>query len=318
MGSFCRFFDMGFHGQRQILRDNRYIMTFHTKIEPWLYLFLPLILLIVFFLIPMGMALQISTLDYGRSIFSPEFIGGQNYLTLVKSPHFWQVMWNTIIFMVALVPAMIVVPILVALFVNNQLKGITLFRAMIYLPVVVSVVVAGIAWKWLYASDGLINYLLSFLGISKINWLVSPDIALYAIVIMIVWKGVGYYMMMYLSNLQSISHELYEAAEVDGANLFQKHWNITIPHLRPAMAMVGIISTIGSLKVFTEIYVMTRGGPVGSTETFVYYIYDQAFGSLNLGIASAAGFVLMIIVFALSLINIKYFYLKAEKEALNV
>lgn len=299
------------------IRDNKLEMSTLRKIEPWLYMAVPLVLLVLFFVVPMGMALYISMLDYGHSIFSPGFIGLENYRILLGSPHFWQVLWNTVLFMLAVVPAMIVIPIVVALIVNHQLRGIALFRALIYLPVVVSLVVAGIAWKWLYAPDGLINYLLSMGGVPKINWLISPDTALLAVSIMVVWKGVGYYMMMYLSNLQSISKELYEAAEVDGASLLQKHWHITLPHLRPAMAMVGIISTIGALKVFTEVYVMTRGGPVGATETFVYYIYDQAFGNLNLGVASAAGFVLMLIIFVLSLINIKYFYLKAEKEALN-
>lgn len=291
--------------------------TPYSAIEPWLYLLLPLALLLAFFVVPMGMAVQISTLDYASSIFSPQFVGFHNYGYLLQNPRFWQVLWNTVIFMIAIVPAMVFIPILVALVVNNQLRGIALFRALIYLPVVVSLVVAGIAWKWLYASDGLINYLLSFIGVPKINWLVSPDIALFAVGLMVVWKGIGYYMMMYLSSLQSISGELYEAAEVDGANLVQKHWHITMPHLRPAMAMVGIISTIGALKVFTEIYVMTRGGPVGATETLVYYIYDQAFGNLNLGIASAAGFILMLITLGLSLLNIQFVYLKAEQEALN-
>ncbi len=286
-------------------------------LEPWLYLLAPLALLIAFFLAPMGMAFYISMLDYGHSIFAPSFIGLGNYQLLLHNPHFWQVLWNTLLFMLAVVPAMVVIPILLSLIINHQLKGITLFRALIYLPVVVSLVVAGIAWKWLYASDGLINYLLSLLDLPKVGWLVSPDIALLAIALMVVWKGVGYYMMMYLASLQNISQELYEAAQVDGANWLEKHWFITLPQLRPAMAMVALISTIGGLKVFTEIYVMTKGGPIGSTETFVYYIYDQAFGNLNLGIASAAGFLLMLVILVLSLLNIKFFYLKAENEALN-
>ncbi len=292
-------------------------MAFHHKIEPWAYLLVPVLLLMAFFFVPMGMAFYISMLDYSHAIFSPSFVGLQNYVRLFHNPHFWQVLWNTVLFTITIVPVMIVIPILVSLVVNNQLRGIRLFRALIYLPVVVSLVVAGIVWKWLYAPEGLINYLLSFLGIPKIGWLVSPDIALYAVSLMVIWKGVGYYMMMYLANLQSVSQDLYEAAEVDGASLFQKHWHITIPHLRPTMALVGIISTIGALKLFTEIYVMTHGGPIGSTETFVYYIYDQAFSNLNLGIACAAGFVLMVIIFGLSLLNIRLFYLKAEKEALN-
>jgi len=293
---------------------NHQLSPSHTA---WIYLTVPLILLVVFFFVPMAMAFYISMLDYGHAIFSPAFVGMDNYGALLSSQHFWKVVTNTLVFMLVVVPAMIVVPIPVALLVNHSLPGMAAFRAIVYLPVVVSLVVAGIAWKWLYAGDGLINYFLSLVGLPKVNWLVSPDIALFAVGAMVVWKGVGYYMMMYLSNLQSISHELYEAAEVDGASLVQKHWHITLPHLKPALAMVAIISTIGALKVFTEIYVMTMGGPVGSTETFVYYIYDQAFANLNLGIASAAGFVLMVIIFVLSLANIRVFYLKAEKEALH-
>ena len=292
-------------------------MPFYRSWSAWLYLALPLLLLTVFFFLPMGMAFYISLLDYGHSIFHPAFIGAGNYQALFTSPHFWQVLENTVLFMLAVVPAMMILPIPVALLVNNRLRGMSLFRALLYLPVVVSLVVAGIAWKWLYASDGLLNYLFGRIGIPPVNWLISPDIALYAVAIMVIWKGVGYYMMMYLANLQSVSGELYEAAEVDGASVWQKHWYVTLPELRPTIALVAIISTIGALKVFTEIYVMTRGGPVGSTETFVYYIYDQAFGNLNLGLACAAGFVLTLVIFALSLVNIQYFYLRAEKEALN-
>lgn len=290
---------------------------FAAKIRPWLYLALPLLLFAVFFFLPMGMAFYISLLDYGHSLFEPQFVGLANYRTLLQSAHFWQVLWNTLLFMVLVVPAMILLPIPMAVVMNTPVRGIRLVRLLVYLPVVVSLVVAGIAWKWLYASDGLINYLLSQVGLPRVDWLVSPDWALLAVSIMVIWKGLAYYMMMYLSNLQSVSQELYEAAEIDGANMWQKHWHITLPHLHPVMAMVAIISTIGALKVFTEVYVMTRGGPVGSTETFVYYIYDQAFGQLNLGLASAAGFVLMLILLVFSLINIKMVYLKTEREAAN-
>jgi len=236
---------------------------------------------------------------------APPFAGLVNYQALFSSAHFWQVLLNTALFTIMVVPAMVILPIPVAILMNQPFKGMPVFRSLIYLPVVVSLVVAGIAWKWLYQSNG------------TMNWLVYPNLALLAVAIMVVWKGLGYYMMIYLANLQSASNELYEAAEIDGAGLLQKHWYVTLPHVRPAMALVAIISTIGALKVFTEIYVMTRGGPVGARETLVYYIYDQAFGNLNLGLACAAGFVLMLVIFALSLLNIKYFYLKAEKEALN-
>jgi putative chitobiose transport system permease protein len=174
-------------------------------------------------------------------------------------------------------------------------------------------VVVGIAWKWLYAYDGLINYGLTLFGLPKTGWLVNPDIALWAVMLVIVWKGLAYYMMMYLAHLQSISQELYQAAEMDGASRFQKHWHITIPALWPTIIMVAIISTIGSLKVFTEIYVMTQGGPVGSTQTLVYQIYEQAFQSLDLGLASAGGLVLMVILIVMSLIQLRF----SEWDSLN-
>ena len=275
------------------------------KQTPYLYLAVPILLMAVFFLAPFFMAFHISLFDYGHDLYAPDFVGLANYAALAESPSFWLAMKNTFIFLFGVVPAMVTLPILMALLVNGQLKGIAVFRALIYLPVVISMVVVGITWKWLLASDGLINYGLSLIGLPKVNWLVDPDIAIYALIFVIVWKGLAYYMMMYLAHLQSLSKDLYESAEIDGASLWLKHWHITLPHLQPTMLMVAIISTIGSLKVFVEIYVMTRGGPLGSTQTLVYYIYQRAFENLDLGVASAAGIVLMGILLVFSLIQLK-------------
>ena len=244
--------------------------------------------------------------DYSQDLYHPQYVGLENYQTLVESPAFWKALGNTFLVVLGVVPAMCILPIMMALLVNQQLKGIALFRTLIYLPVIISMVVVGIAWKWLYAYDGLINYGLTLLGLPKTGWLVNPDIALWAVMLVIVWKGLAYYMMMYLAHLQSISQELYQAAEIDGASWFQKHWHITIPALWPTIIMVAIISTIGSLKVFTEIYVMTQGGPVGSTQTLVYQIYEQAFQSLDLGLASASGLVLMVILILMSLLQLRF------------
>ena len=272
---------------------------------PYLYLILPAVFMVGFFFLPLLMAFNISLSDYSRDIYHPAFVGWANYAKLAHSEPFWQAMQNTFVFLFGVVPAMVVLPIFLALLVNGKLKGITLFRSLIYIPVVISMVVVGIAWRWLYADDGLINWFLSLFHLPKVGWLVNPDIALYSVMIVVVWKGLAYYMMMYLAHLQSISQELYEAAEIDGANLWRKHWHVTLPHLRPTMVMVGIISTIGSLKVFTEIYVMTRGGPVGATKTLVYYIYERAFENLDLGIASAAGIVLMLILLVFSMLEMR-------------
>jgi putative chitobiose transport system permease protein len=210
---------------------------------------------------------------------------------------------------------MVALPFVLALLVNGKLKGMTLFRSLIYIPVITSIVVVGLTWRWMYADDGLINWFLSLLHLPKVGWLVNPDIALYSIMIVVVWKGLAYYMMMYLAHLQSLSQDLYEAADIDGASLWQKHWHVTLPHLRPTMVMVAIISTIGCLKIFGEVYVMTRGGPVGATKTLVYYIYERAFENLDLGLASAAGIVLMLILLVLSLVEMQLSH-KEEFEKL--
>jgi putative chitobiose transport system permease protein len=287
---------------------------FKTR-SPYLYLVLPAIFMIGFFFLPLVMAFNMSLSDYSHDVYHPAFVGFDNYVRLMHSVPFWSALQNTFVFLLGVVPAMIVLPIFLALLVNGKLKGITLLRSLIYLPVVISMVVVGIAWRWLYADDGIINWFLSWFHLPKVGWLVNPDIALYSVMIVVVWKGLAYYMMMYLAHLQSLSQELYDAAEIDGASLWQKHWHVTLPHLRPSMVMVGIISTIGSLKVFTEIYVMTRGGPVGATKTLVYYIYERAFENLDLGIASAAGLVLMLILLVFSLFEMK---LSPKEEAAPV
>lgn len=275
------------------------------KQTPYWYLVLPAIFMIGFFFLPLLMAFRISLSDYSHTIYEPAFVGFANYAHLAHSAPFWNSLKNTFVFLLGVVPAMVILPIFLALLLNGKLKGIEIFRSLIYMPVVISMVVVGIAWRWLYADDGLINWFLSLFHIGKVGWLVNPDIALYSVMIVVVWKGMAYYMMMYLAHLQSLSQDLYEAAEIDGASLWQKHWNVTLPHLRPTMVMVAIISTIGSLKVFTEIYVMTRGGPVGATKTLVYYIYERAFENLDLGVASAAGIVLMLILLVFSILEMK-------------
>lgn len=273
---------------------------------PYLFLGVPLALLAVFFILPVGMAFYMSLLDYGHDLYTPAFVGGGNYIALAQSDGFWRSLGVTFLYVLGIVPAMCTLPIFMAILLNGKLKGAAVFRTLLYIPVIVSMVVVGIAWKWLYAHDGLINYVLSLVHLPKIGWLVHPDIALYAVMIVVVWKGLAYYMMMYLAHLQGVPDELYQAAEIDGANTWQKHWYVTVPHLWPTVVMVGIISTIGSLKLFTEIYVMTRGGPMGSTQSLVYYIYQRAFENLDLGIACAAGLILMGLLMILSMVQMRF------------
>ena len=178
---------------------------------------------------------------------------------------------------------------------------------MLYLPVIVSIVVAAIAFKWLYGGQGILNYLLSLFHIKPIGWLVDTNWALFSVAVVTIWKGIGYYMMIYLASLMSVPQDLYEACDIDGANFLTKHLTVTIPHIMPTIALVSTISTISAMKVFAEIYVMTKGGPLNSTKTIVYYIYERAFENLDLGYASALAVVLLVVVMIFSLINILCF-----------
>ncbi|MBM7697083.1 putative chitobiose transport system permease protein [Salimicrobium jeotgali] len=251
-------------------------------------------------------AIWLSFTQYNM-VTEASFIGTENYEELFNDELFWNALKNTIIYLVVVVPALVVVPIFLAVLVNQRLKGIGIFRSIYYIPVVTSLVVAGIAWDWVYKENGLLNYLLDILGVisEPIGWLTSTNTAIFAVMVVTVWKGLGYYMIIYLAGLQSIPEDLYEAAEIDGANWWQKITKVTIPMLLPFVLIVSIMSSIAAMKVFEEIYVMTGGGPLHSSETLVFYIYQQAFDNLNMGYASAAGVILFLITLVFSLINLK-------------
>lgn len=247
----------------------------------------------LFFGWPLLETIRISLLDYGGDLQRPAFAGLANYQALARSGAFWQSAWVTLVFTLGVVPAMATLPIALAVLAHHPPRGMSWIRAALYIPVILSMVVVGLAWKRLYVSDGLINQGLRALGLPAVDWLSNPDVALLAVMMVVVWKGLGYYMMMYLAQLQSAPQELYDAAAIDGAGPLRRHWAVTLPHLRPTVALVVIVSAIGSLKAFTEMYVMTRGGPLGATRTLAYYIYERAFENLDLGVAAAAGLALM-------------------------
>ena len=231
-------------------------------------------------------------------------VGLNNYIALFKNPIFYKVLWNTFIYLIVAVPILATVPLILAILINQQIRFTNLYKILIYLPVIVSIVVAAIAFKWLYADQGILNYIVTSLGLDSIGWLTDPDFALYSVIIVTIWKGIGYYMIIYLAALMSVPKELYEACDIDGANFITKHLTVTIPHIMPTIALVTTISSISAMKVFAEIYVMTKGGPLNSSKTIVYYIYERAFENLDLGFASAMAVVLLVIVMAFSFINI--------------
>ncbi len=282
-------------------------MQTYRKITPYLFLLPAIILLAVFFFIPFFQTIIYSFQDYSNDIYTPVFGTLQNYKTLYHSPVFIKSLITTFYFLILTTPFLVVFPLFLAILINQKIRGKTLYKLIIYLPVVVSIVVVAIAFKWLYAPNGLLNYFMEILNLPAVSWLSSPRAAMISVALVTVFKGIGYYMMIYLASLMSVPKELYEAAEIDGANEFQKHMTVTIPHLMPTIALVSTISAISALKVFVEIYVMTKGGPLDSTKTIVYYIYERAFENLDIGLASAACVVLLIIVMIFSIINILCF-----------
>lgn len=283
------------------------MFKYYGKFAPYMFLLPAGIVLLIFFFIPFFQTIGLSFLDYSHSIYNPNFTGMQNYIEILHNPVFYKVMLNTIIYLVVAVPILAIFPLLLAVLINQKIRGITLYKILIYLPVIVSIVVAAIAFKWLYAQDGILNYFMQLLHLPQIGWLTDPKYAIYSVIIVTIWKGIGYYMMIYLASLMSVPKELYEACDIDGANFWQKHLTVTVPHLMPTIALVTTISSISAMKIFAEIYVMTKGGPLDSTKTIVYYIYEKAFENLDLGYASAMAVILLIVVMIFSLLNIFVF-----------
>lgn len=280
------------------------MFKYYGKTAPYLFLLPAALILIVFFFIPFFQTIMLSFQNYSTNIYHATFAGLQNYINILHNPIFYKVMCNTLLYLFVAVPVLAILPLFLAILINQKIRGITLYKILIYLPVIVSIVVAAIAFKWLYAEQGILNYFLNVLHINSIGWLTDTKYAIYSVIIVTIWKGIGYYMMIYLAALMSVPKELYEACEIDGAGFFRKHLTVTVPHIMPTIALVTTISSISAMKTFAEIYVMTKGGPLNSTKTIVYYIYEKAFENLDLGYASAMAVILLVIVMIFSLINI--------------
>jgi len=239
---------------------------------------------------------------------SPEFVGLDNYVTLLTNdPLFRTVVLNTLYFTAVSVPASTILALLLALVFNTGLRMIPLFRTAYFLPVITATVVVALIWRWFYNPDfGILNYVLWKLGVdAPPNWLASRQWAMPAVIILSVWKQVGYNMVIFLAGLQAIPGTLYEAASIDGAGRWQRFRNITLPLLTPTTFFVLVISIIGSLQVFDAVLVLTDGGPANATRTIVYHIWERAFVFLEMGYAAAVAWLLFFMVFLVTLLQWK-------------
>jgi multiple sugar transport system permease protein len=247
------------------------------------------------------------------------YVGLQNYKEVIHDSAFWSSVGHSLYFTLGSVPPTMGIALVLALLLNGKIRGLGIFRTAFYLPVITPLVISSIIWKWVYNSDyGLANYYLmkAHLINHPLLWLSDEKLAMPAVIAMNVWAGVGFNMVVYLAGLQAIPAELYEAAEVDGANAWQRFRRITLPLVAPTTFFLLVINTIGAMKAFTQIFVMTNGGPPGpggATTTVVYYIYVQAFKFFRMGYASALAYTLFLLLFVVSFIQFRWYVKRVER-----
>jgi len=265
-----------------------------------------LVVIAVFFAVPVvaGLALSLTDFDlYGLADLSTvRFVGLDNYLRLLQTPPFWQALANTLYFVAVGVPASISLSLGTALLLNARIaKWQALFRTALFAPVVTTVVAVAVIWRYLlHTRYGLINQALAAIGIDPVDWLGDPRWSMPAIILFAAWKNFGYNMVILLAALQAIPGELYESARVDGAGPLRQFTDLTFPLLTPTLVMVGIMTLAGYFQLFAEPYVMTQGGPLRSTVSVLYFMYEEGFRWWNLGYASAVAFLLFLVIFAVS------------------
>ncbi|MDQ3457852.1 MAG: sugar ABC transporter permease [Deinococcota bacterium] len=232
------------------------------------------------------------------------FIGLDNYQRLFADERFWNSVWNTIYFVGVSVPVQMALALVLALGLARKMRGVGVFRTVFFLPVVASTVAVAVVWRWMYHPNiGILNYFLQLFELSPVRWLQDPTWAMPAVILLAVWSGVGYYMVIYLAGILDIPEDYYEAARLDGAQRWHLFRYITWPMLMPVTYLILILQMINSFQVFTSVYVMTGGGPVRSTEVVVFYLYQRAFESLEFGYASAISVVLFVFLVTLTVVQ---------------
>jgi multiple sugar transport system permease protein len=277
----------------------------------WWFVAPALLVIAVFFFFPIVAAFLISLTDFDiyalADLANLRFVGFGNYLKLLQTPLFWQALGNTLYFVAVGVPMSIGASLGAALLLHSRLARFKpFFRTALFAPVVTTLVAVAVIWRYLFNTRyGLLNYALGGLGIDPIDWLGDPHWAMPAIILFAVWKNFGYNMIIFLAGLQSIPEELYEAARIDGASVWRQFRSVTLPMLSPVVMLVGILTIAGYFQLFAEPYVMTQGGPLQSTVSVLYFMYEEGFKWWNLGSASAVAFVLFLLIFAVTALQLR-------------
>jgi len=235
-----------------------------------------------------------------------DFVGLANFALLAQDTAFFNAIKNSALFTLGTVPVSLLISLVLAALMAQPLRAIALFRTLYFLPVVTSTVAVAMVFSWIYHPEfGLLNSLLRLVGISGPNWLGDPRFALSALMIMSIWKGLGYQVVIYLAGISAIPKDIYEAANLEGAGAWHRFWYITVPLLKPTTAFLAVTGVIGSFQVFTAVYTMTEGGPLRSTDVVVYHIFKSAFERFHLGYASAQALVLFAIILGATLLQVR-------------
>jgi multiple sugar transport system permease protein len=275
----------------------------------WAFTVPALTMLSLFFFVPVLLAFALSLTDFDLYALADtndlRFVGFRNYAELLQTPLFWKALGNTFYFVIVGVPLSIGLSLGAALLLNGVAsKLVGIFRTALFAPVVTTLVAVAVIWRYLlHTRYGMINYGLESLGIDPVDWLGDPDWAMPAIILFAVWKNFGYNMVILLAGLQTIPNDLYEAARIDGATAWDRFRHVTMPGLGPMLLLVSVLTMAGYFQLFAEPYVMTQGGPVESTVSVLYFMYEQGFKWWNLGFASAVAFILFLIMFTLTAIQ---------------
>lgn len=279
--------------------------NFEQKIFPYLLLLPTIAIFGVFLFYPAVNGFWISFTKWD-GINPQKFIGLKNYVDLLGDESFWRAFLNTVVFTVITVPAIYVTALFLALLLTLNIKGSSFFRAAFYWPTMVSTIIVGLSWRFLLGEDfGVINYLLTTMGRSPVKWLTNPKAAMGVIIFVTTWSLAGYYMVMFIAGIKSISETYYEAAKIDGAGFVQQFRFITLPLLKPTTLLVIVLSTVTVIKTYPLVYALTQGGPAGATKLMVQLIQETGFDKNKMGYASAMTMFLFIILAVLTTVQFK-------------
>ena len=275
-------------------------------VRPYLYLFPAFFFLCVFTYYPFFKSLYLSLFRYNLSTPNKVFIGISNYIAIFQDQVFLQVVKNNILYSVGTIIVSISLSMFLAILINEKIKRKTFYQLALFYPNIIPMAAAAMIWVWLYSPGyGMINYYLKLIGFPNIRWLEDSNFALWALVVVGIWKRMGYYMIIFIAGLQNIPSEIYAAGKIDGVTGFKRHFYLTLPLLSPTTIFIVIIAIMDSFQAIDQVYLMTRGGPADATNMFVYYIYEQAFKFFDIGYSSALTSILLVALLIITLISLK-------------